>query len=238
MSSTATHQSGSPGAMPSPSAIISRVQPRRRRPGLIAFGVLAVVLGALGASFLVLSIGSTSQYLAVARPVDVGAKITDADLQVVDVNAALGLKPIPAQDRSRVVGRYARVELVPGTLLAPDHLTDVAGPASGQQLIGIGLKPANLPARTLHPGDAVMLVVLPDPRTVGGTEPSAKPGQSSGQSPVLSTPPTVRATVFGVGKPQPDGQVVVDVIVSSSEGPGLVSLASQGRVGLIVTPKA
>jgi hypothetical protein len=233
MSTTATHPPAPPSLV-SPVPVATRIQPRRRRPGLIAFGILAVVLGALGASFLVLSIGNTSGYLAVARPVSIGTKLTAADLRVVNINAAPGLSPIPAEERSRVLERYAKVDLVPGSLLTVDQLTETAGPAQGQQLIGIGLKSGNLPAaRSLRAGDSLLIVVLPDPRTVS-VDPSPK---ASGQAPQVNNQNTFKCTVFGASKPHPDGQVVIDVIVRSSDGPAILAYASQGRISVALVPK-
>lgn len=224
-----TNRSTTAPTTTAPGGPAARIQPRRRRPGLAALGLLLVVLGMLGAYVLIQAIGAGHSYLAVARPVTLGSKVSDADLQVVQVNAVPGLRPIPADQRDQVVGRYARVDLVPGTLLTGDQLTDTFAPEPGQQLVGLELKPAQLPGRALRPGDAVLLVVTPDPRNL-----TLDPKATASTPP---SPPTIKAHVVGVGKPQTDGQVVVDVTVSESDGPSVVSLASQGRIAIAVTPR-
>ena len=126
---------GSAHPAPAP-APIARL-PRRRRWGLFALGVVLVALGAVVAYLLVVTAGVTRPYLAVTHKVPYGATIRADDLTVVDVNPAAGLKPIPADQRDRVVGKHAAADLFPGTLLTGDQLTDMAIPAPGQQLVGI-----------------------------------------------------------------------------------------------------
>lgn len=213
-----------PGPMP-----VRAVLPRRRRPGLAAAGLVIVILGFLGAYVYATSAGDSRPSLAMARTVTVGSPITDADLKEVKVNVASGLDPIPAGQRATVVGRIARVELVAGALLVADQLTDKAVPAAGQQLIGLELKPAQLPARPLRPGEPVLLVITSDPSNVANTE--AKGTQT------LPRPPTIKATVAGVGATTTDGTVVVDVLVNENDGPAVLDRASQGRVALALVAR-
>jgi hypothetical protein len=208
-----------------------RLPPRRRSPMLAALGVLLVVLGALGAWVIVGALTSSGACLAVAQDAPVGTKITAAHLRVVQVNSPVGLAPIKAAERDTVIGRYAKVDLVPGTLLTAAQLTDTAFPGPGENLVGLELKPSQLPGQALRRGDKVLLVITPDQRAV-----NVDPKASSAQP--LTTPPTVKATVVNVGAPQTDGQVVVDVVLPQADGPTVVALAAQGRIALAVTPRS
>lgn len=220
---------GTPTVPTAPSApTVARVQPRRRSPMLIALGVVLTVLGTLGAYTYTAATGPAS-FLAIAQPVAVGMQIRQDDLQLVDVNAAPGLKPIPGGDRGKYVGRHARVDLVPGTLLTPEQVTDAPIPGPGEQLFGVELKPAQMPVTALRRGDKVLLVVTPDPRVAVATE--TNPNQPP------TGPATIEATVANVGAAQTDGQVVVDVVVPQRDGPNLVSLSAQGRLALSVLPR-
>jgi hypothetical protein len=195
---------------------------------LIALGVVLTVLGTLGAYAYTAATGPAS-FLAVARPVAVGVQIGQDDLRVVDVNSAPGLEPIPAGDRGKYVDRYARVDLVPGTLLTAEQITDAPIPGPGEQLFGVELKPAQMPVTALRRGDKVLLVVTPDPRVA--VVPVTNPNQPP------TAPATIEATVANVGAAQTDGQVVVDVVVPRRDGPNLVSLSAQGRLALSVLPR-
>mgnify|MGYP006331124971 FL=1 len=155
-----TSERGSAVPPPPPALHLGRL-PRRRRWGLTASGVVLVVVCAVAAYLLVVTTGLTRPYLAVTHRIPYGAVLTSADLTTVNVNTVAGLRSIPANQRAQVVGRHAAVELFPGTLLTRAQLADRTIPAPGQQLVGIDLKPAQLPARPLKAGDPVVLVIVP-----------------------------------------------------------------------------
>jgi hypothetical protein len=218
---------GGPG-MPAPvTAPLPRL-PRRRRWGLFALGVVLVALCAVVAYLLVVTAGVTRPYLAVAHDVPYGTTISAGDLTVVNVNPAAGLSPIPASDRDKVLGKHAAADLFAGTLLTRAQLADKAIPAPGQQLVGVELKPGQLPARALRPGDAVILVVVP---------PTGLAGVPDTQSGGTARPATIPATVAGAAPPQTNGNVRVDVAVSQSDGPTVASMAAAGRLVIVLTTR-
>lgn len=202
--------------------------PRRRSLGMWALGVTLVVLGSVGAYVLVVQGGMTHPYLAVSHKVPYGAAIQDSDLTVINVNAAVGLDPIPAAQRAQVIGQHAAADLYPGTLLIRDQLTKTAIPAPGQQLIGIELKPGQLPARSLKPGDAVVLVVVPPTGLAGLPDP---------QSSAAAQPSSIPAIVAGTTAPATNGNVRVDVAVSTADGTVVAAMAAAGRIVLVVTTR-
>ena len=221
MAVTTTKNVPGPGVH-SPNGLLvpRRGNPRRRSPALVSLGVLLVVLGALGAwRFVGLAVSGTHPYLAVYKPIALGSKITADDLQVVSISHATGLNPIPGDEMNQVVGKYARVELVAGTLLTPQDLTDQAPPGPGQALVGLNLKPGQRPNRELHAGDQVLVVELPQPgaTTAGGT-----PAQ----------PVQVQGTVVDVAAVKDDGSQVVDVSVGSGDFAGVAAAANDGRAAI------
>jgi hypothetical protein len=186
-------------------------------------------VGAVGAYLLVVTAGVTHPYLAVSRDVPYGAAIGPNDLTVVHVNAAAGLQPIPASERDQVVGKHAATDLVPGTLLTRAQLTDRAIPAPGEQLVGIELKPAQVPARTLEAGDAVVLVIVPAANLAGVPDPNAS-------APVR--PESIRATVVSATPPATNGNVRVDVAVNQADGPIVAAMAAAGRIVVVLTTRS
>ena len=194
----------------------------------MAVGVALVVICAVVAYLLVVTAGVTRPYLAVTHKVPYGATIGPGDLTVVDVNPAAGLHPIPADQRGQVIGRHAAADLFPGTLLTPDEITDLAIPAPGQQVVGIELKPAQVPARALKPGDAVILVVVP---------PSSLAGALDAQAGAAARPVSITATIAGTTPPATNGNIRVDVAVSQADGPTVAAMAAAGRIVLVITTR-
>jgi hypothetical protein len=204
--------------------------PRRRRWGLLALGGLLVVVCAVVAYLLVVTAGTTRPYLAVTHKVSYGAVLQPGDLTVVRVNPAAGLDPIPAAQRSQVVGKHAAADLYPGTLLTRDQLSTSSIPAPGQQLVGIELKPGQVPARPLRPGDPVVLVVVA-PADLSGV-PAPQTSTSTNSQPV-----TITATVAGTGATEDNGNLRVDVAVSQADGPTVAAMAAAGRIVLVLSTR-
>ncbi|MET7875734.1 SAF domain-containing protein [Micromonospora profundi] len=197
------------------------VRQRRVRPGLLGLAVLLIALGGLGAAFAVTSVRATGSYLAVARPVEVGREISAADLITVQVAGGQGLDPVPAARLNEVVGKRAAVALLPGTLLTLGQVTDAPLLGPGQQQIALGLKPAQVPARELHPGDKVLLVSTPDDNASGAT----------------ATGTRFAATVIDMVSPT-DNERVLYLALPVRDVPAVVALAAQERLAVVLTEAA
>jgi hypothetical protein len=190
----------------------------------VAGGVL-VVLAGLAGPVLVGAAGHRVAVLAVARPVHIGQTLTAGDLVVARVAADPALRPVPAADRDRVVGRVAAVQLRPGGLLTADEVTGTPIPGPGEQLVGVPVKPGRWPARGLVPGDRVLAVPTPAEQTAGQADAAASP---------VGEP--VQARVAEVGPPDPGGTVTVDLAVDERVGPVLAGWGSAGQVALVLLP--
>ena len=195
--------------------------PRRRRPGLLAAGVVLAVLGALAALWMVNAAGQRVPVLVLARTVPVGAAVADADLAVTDLSAGPGIVAVEAGRRSEVVGQVARTELVAGSLLSPDQLAPAGLLEAGQVLVVIALPPSRMPATGLAPGTPILVVSTP-PTDADATAASA--------------PASIAATVVRVGTPDLNGLTPVDVALPAGDGPALAARAATGRIAVVVRP--
>ncbi len=231
MPSIRTSANGSTATAPTPATTPAAgpprllALPRRRRPAFVALAVaLLAGGGGLGAA-MIAAIDSRTPVLAIARPVPPGAVLTSADLTRARVAADPALNPVPAGELSSVVGRRAAVPLRPGTLLTRDGITTEMAPAAGQQLLGVALKPGQLPARGAGPGARVLLVTTP-----GGGDPA---GGRSG-TPVAEV--RIPATVHAVTTPAGGGAVIVDLLVGDRDATAAAQAASTGNIALLVQP--
>ncbi|MFF1560963.1 SAF domain-containing protein [Streptomyces sp. NPDC058279] len=216
--------SGQPGK---PAAAPRVVRQRRRRPGLIALSVALIAAGGLSGALLFTASGQRSAVLVVIRNVPVGTAITDADLASASLALDPTVKAVPVARRADIVGKRAAVALTAGALLSPAQVTTTSLVKAGEQLVGVALKPSQLPASRLNPGQKVLIVSTPDP--VQAAAAGAKAGEPVG------APKTLAATVVAVGEAAPStGVVTVDVAVPSADGPTLAARAATGAVALIV----
>ncbi|MFC7243838.1 SAF domain-containing protein [Catellatospora aurea] len=210
-------------ALPAAPIPVPRTAPRRRSVAQGALAVLLIIVGALTAAYVAQRIGSTQDYLAMARPVGKGALIAREDLVVVRVNQAVGLRPILAANAARVIGKRAVMALVPGTLLTLDQVTETPVPAPGHQLIGIALGEDKMPsASRLSVGAQVLLVVVPER------------GGGSNDGPDLVPPRTVTATIVQLAAGARSGQWVINVEVATVDAPSVAALAAGDRIVLVL----
>ncbi|MEU9033357.1 SAF domain-containing protein [Streptomyces sp. NPDC048352] len=196
---------------------------------MIALSVALIAAGGLSGALLFTVSGQRSSVLVVARDVPVGQALSAADLAPASLALDPVVKAVPATKKAGLVGQRAAVALKAGSLLSPGQVTAVSLVKGGEQLVGVALKPSQLPASRLSPGQKVLIVSTPDPAQAAGAAGAGKPGEAA------PAPKTLAATVVAVGVAAPaTGVVVVDVAVPAADGPVLASRVATGAVALIV----
>ncbi len=138
-----------------------RVSARRRRPGVIALSLALIAAGGAGVAVLLLQVGNRTEVVTVVRDVQVGQVVTEGDLGKASIALDPSVKAVRGSDLDSVVGKRAAAELKPGSLLAPSQVTKDSLVKAGEQLVPIGLKPEQVPATALVPGQKVQLVHVP-----------------------------------------------------------------------------
>jgi hypothetical protein len=200
-----------------------RPLPRRRRPGMIALAVALIGVGILGGAALFQRVNHQVPVLLVTTAVPAGSTVTAADLSTTSIVLGAGLKAIPAGQEHQVVGLVAATALRPGTLLAASELTTTLPPSRSQQLVPVALKPSQLPASGLEPGDQVIVVSAPP----GSNNVAPQPG------------PSIPGLVEAVSvRPDQDGNDVVDLLVAAANGTDLAREAAAGNIALVVTSRS
>ncbi|MCX4429568.1 SAF domain-containing protein [Streptomyces mirabilis] len=200
-----------------------RVSARRRRPGVIALSLALITAGGAGVAVLLLQVGHRTQVVTVVRDVQVGQVLTEQDLGKASIALDPAVKAVQADDLDSVVGKRAAVELKPGSLLTPSQVTKDSLVKAGEQLVPIGLKPEQVPATALVPGQKVELVHVP---AQGATD----TGKTSDTPPQTIAGRVVKASSAAPGT----GVVVVDVATSANDGPTAASWVSSSTLRLVL----
>ncbi|MEG9553064.1 SAF domain-containing protein [Streptomyces baarnensis] len=197
---------------------------RERRWSVAALCVVLAAVAGLGAAAAVTSAGDRTKVLAVARDVPAGQALTEADLVVAEVSADAALSPVPAGQKTSMVGKRTAVDLRKGGLLTTTQLAAGTGLGDDQQQVGVQVKRGQAPAGTLSPGDEVLAVTTP--------------AQGEQQAGAAEAPPsTISAVVVTVSRPDASGNVVVNLAVAGNKGPLLATRAAQGRIALVREPR-
>jgi SAF domain-containing protein len=217
------------GHGPAPGSEQARLRglPRRRRPAMIALAVAMAGAGVLVSAAVYQRANHQVSVVTVTAQVPAGAVITAADLGTASVTVGSGIQVIPAAQLRQVTGEVAAVALRPATLLAPADLTTAQPPGPGQVLVPAAIKPTDLPASGLSPGDQVLVMATPGDQG----QPSSQAGSASLASPVTAVVAAVDLT------PGQSGLDEVDLLVRSASGPAVAAQVSTGQFALVVTKR-
>jgi SAF domain len=194
---------------------------RRRNLSGAALGVLLVAVCAFGVASWASTVGHRTQVVVVTREVPAGSVIQAADLTTAGVAADHEVSAIPASAAAQEVGRVARVELLPGSLLERSQVG--TGPAipAGSSVVGLDLKGGAFPAQ-IGSGSAVEVVSTP---SEGNTLPA---GTVLAQS----------ATVLSVAANQDGTSTLISIVVPAGEASAIASAGAAGAVSLVMLPGA
>ncbi|MFI9730922.1 SAF domain-containing protein [Streptomyces sp. NPDC052092] len=201
-----------------------RVSARRRRPGVIALSLALIAAGGAGVSVLLFQVGDRTEVVTVIRDVEVGQVLTEQDLGKASVALDPAVNAVRADEMESVVGKRAAVELKSGSLLSPSQVTKDSLMKAGEQLVPIGLKPEQVPATALVPGQKVQLVHVP---AQGVADPGREPDKAGPQS--------IAGRVVKASKAAPGtGVVVVDVATTAEAGPTAAAWVSADALRLVL----
>lgn len=209
--------------------------PRQARRGVVALGVLLVAGGGLLSFQVISALNDRVPVVVTTRDVAVGQRISAQDVTTSMVGSDDRVARIPGRRLRDVVGKFAAVDLRRGSLVAPASISDQLRPAPDQQLVPVAVKPSRLPARGLQPGDQVVVVAASDDS--GATAPEAtstrdgKPATAAAQGEITATVDRVSAA------PDPDGLIVVDLLVAAADGPRLARTAADGHVVVLLNSR-
>ena len=160
-------------------------RPASRRRARVAGGV-ALIAVAIGGNVLVYSsLDDREPVLQVVRDVPAGDQLTGDDVRPIDVDADDTLHAIPADRLSTIVGQYAKVRLVAGSLVVTESLQGTPLVSSGAAVVAIQVPDGALPIG-LRERSPVELVVP----VAGDGSTAAPPTIVSGRVVGLPTAPT------------------------------------------------
>lgn len=184
----------------------------RRSPKVIAVGILAVVLGALGSAALYSSANSEENVVSIAKPVSRGTVILDEHLMVVPVPERFAAEAVAADDIGTLVGQTALTDLPEGAFPHADHVGENPLPA-GEALVGLRMTHGQLPSTPMPAGTAVELVAI------GESQPASN----------------MRGVVAVEPLPLDDGMsFALDVRVAADSATQIARLSAENQLAVIV----
>lgn len=141
-------------------------QPAARRRNRIAAGALLAAVAIGGNALVYSSLNTSEPVVQVVRDVPAGARLTADMLRTVDADVDATVNVIPGDDLDALVGRYAKVRLVSGSLIVAEALQDEPLVAPGSAVVAVQVDEGSLPLG-LRERVPVVLVV-PSPSDTAG----------------------------------------------------------------------
>jgi hypothetical protein len=194
---------------------------RSRRPWVFGAGaVAAIIAGGLIGVFVYTSSQSTDQVFVTATDIDRGATLTAQDLTTISVTPNQQLNAFTRAQAEDLIGQTAAVELPKGSLITEQSVSPSLVVPEGQAMVGIALKPSQLPSAPLRAGDRIVITSIAQQ---GGAEPTSADD--------------VEAIIANATeKDQTSGLIIVNALVPQSAASDVASRAAAGMVTIYLKP--
>jgi hypothetical protein len=207
--------------------------PRERKPALAALAVLLILVGALGATVLVLRAGDRIEVLKVtAKEIPAGQSLKESDVTSVMVADDPSIGYVTPDQIGQLAKTRTKGALFQGTLLIGNMLTYEKGTPAGKAVVGLFLKDGQYPAE-LQAGDTVAAYRVGDKGTSGnaGASPSGSP-----DDPVIVDRAVVSKVERTDASTLSSGNLPVTLTVDAADAAALTQASSAGDVALVIVP--
>jgi hypothetical protein len=211
--------------------------PRERKPALAALAVLLILVGALGATVMVMRAGNKIEVVVIKENVAAGQPIPMSALKDVEMSDVKGLGFVRWGQRNDLVKNYrAATNLVPNTVLTTSLIAKGQNAlASGKSIVGLSLKDGQFP-NGLKAGDTVAAYRVGNDVSKSGSGSTGGGTDSLGGDTSLISDSVIVQDVTGSSGDFSSGNTSVKVLVDSSVAGKLTIAASAGDVALVLVP--
>jgi hypothetical protein len=206
--------------------------PRERKPALAALAVLLILVGALGATMLVLRAGDRIEVVKVTQAIPAGESVTSSNVTSVMVAKDSGIHYIEWSQLGALKKLKAVNPIPQGVVAVGEMFGDEAGVEAGKATVGLSLKAGQYP-NGIKAGDTVAAYRVSD--TGSGSNSSSSPSSSSSSNNLIVD----KGRVSYVQDKQGDDLVSstnlsVTLTVDTDKAASLTQAASSGEVALVL----
>ncbi|MFE0175267.1 hypothetical protein ACFWZ2_23400 [Streptomyces sp. NPDC059002] len=204
--------------------------PRERKPALAALAVLLILVGALGATVLVLRAGDRIEVVRVTAPIAAGESPAEGkNIDSVLVADDGGINYVKWEQRGALTKLKAKSAIPAGAVAVGEMFAKSSGLPAGKASVGLSLKEGQYPA-DLKAGDTVAAYPV-----VSGT--STGKGSASGSGAAAGEPLVSSARVNTIAAKSDatvsTGNLNITLLVPQEDVAGLASSASDGKVVIV-----
>lgn len=204
--------------------------PRERKPALAALAVLLILVGALGATMLVLRAGDRIEVIKVTKQIEAGESVNSSNTTSVMVAADTGINYVEWYKLDTLKTLKARSTIYKDTVVMGQMFAKGQSIPAGKASVGVALKEGQYPDG-IKAGDTVAVYRVGD----SGTTDS-----SSGTTGTSDTLIVDRAEISKV-KEESDSTISstnlpVTLTVDNADAAAVAQAATAGEVALVLIP--
>ncbi|MFF7450617.1 MULTISPECIES: hypothetical protein [unclassified Streptomyces] len=209
--------------------------PRERKPALAALAVLLILVGALGATMLVLQAGDRIEVVKVTQDIPAGGSVTNGNVTSVLVAENSDIHYIKWSQLDALKKLKALDAIPKGAVPVGEMFGSKVAAAQGKTLVGLSLKAGQFPSG-IKAGDTVAAYRV----TEGGSTGNSSASTSGSSNAVLAE----RAVVTAVPGDKSDDELVAStnsaytLAVDNDQAAALAQAAANGEVALVLVPSS
>jgi hypothetical protein len=210
--------------------------PRERKPALAALAVLLILVGALGATMLVLQAGDRIEVVKVTEAIPAGGSVSTSNTTSVMVAKDDSIHYVEWSQLDQLKKLKAVSAIPAGVVAVGEMFGDEAGVAAGKATVGLSLKAGQYPTG-IKQGDTVAAYRVSS--ASGSSNSNSNSSSSASSNSVIVD--NARVTYVPGAKDSGDELVsstnlAVTLTVDSDKAADLAQAASNGEVALVQVP--
>lgn len=212
--------------------------PRERKPALAALAVLLILVGALGATMLVLRAGDRVEVVQVTKDIQAGESVGSDNTTSVMVADDASIHYVKWSQLDALKKLKAKSTIYAGTVVVGDMFAEKAEIPAGKASVGLALKEGQYPA-DIKSGDHVAVYNV-DSSSSGSNSGSGKTGTGSSSSSSSGGLLVQNALVSSV-KDSSDatvstGNLSLTLLVDQTDAAAVARAASANAVAIVRVP--
>jgi hypothetical protein len=211
--------------------------PRERKPALAALAVLLILVGALGATMLVLQAGDRIEVVKVTSQVQAGESLKDSDVTSVMVAKDENIHYVEWSQLATIQTYKAKSTIYPGTIAVGEMFAKKASLPAGKASVGLALKEGQYPS-DIKAGDVVSAYRV---GTTGSSSNSSDDSTGSGGTSTSGGGALVDNARVNTVEDDSDatvstGNLSLTLLVDQADAAALASAAAANEVAIVHVP--
>ncbi|WP_369248421.1 hypothetical protein [Streptomyces sp. R41] len=207
--------------------------PRERKPALAALAVLLILVGALGATMLVLRAGDRVEVVKVTQDIQAGESVNTSNTTSVMVADDASIHYVKWSQLGALKKLKAKSTIYKGTVVIGDMFAGKSTLPAGKASVGLALKEGQYPA-DIKPGDIVSAYRVGD--NSSSSDKTGSSGTSGSSNSLLVENARVNTKSDDSDATVSTGNLSITLLVDQSDVPALTAAAAAGEVSVVLVP--